>query len=131
MLVQPDIVHGMRDSAMAYHADAVAAHVSTLPAGQRALLLRNPAPGDEPADSLQWGLRSLTSMPERLLVLLGRLASFGADGLRRRIIPLRLADVVGELALVAVAARTLQEEVAEARGVSRARRRREFLLRSK
>ncbi len=63
---------------LGHHADAVTAHVNTLPADRRPLLLRNPAPGDEPADSLQWGLRSLTSMPERLLVLLGDHPLLGA-----------------------------------------------------
>lgn len=63
---------------LGHHADAVAAHVATLAPERRPLLLRNPAPGDEPADSLQWGLRSLTSMPERLLVLLGDQPLLGA-----------------------------------------------------
>ncbi len=64
---------------LGHHADAVTAHVNTLPPDQRPRLLRNPAPGDEPADSLQWGLRSLTSMPERLLVLLGDQPLMGAS----------------------------------------------------
>lgn len=63
---------------LGHHADAVTAHVHTLAPERRPLLLRNPAPGDEPADSLQWGLRSLTSMPERLLVLLGDQPLLGA-----------------------------------------------------
>jgi molybdenum cofactor cytidylyltransferase len=63
---------------LGHHADAVTAHVNTLPPDQRPRLLRNPTPGDEPADSLQWGLRSLTSMPERLLVLLGDQPLLGA-----------------------------------------------------
>lgn len=64
---------------LGHHADAVAAHVNTLAPERRPLLLRNPAPGDEPADSLQWGLRSLTSMPERLLVLVGDQPLMGAS----------------------------------------------------
>ena len=61
-----------------HHAEAVAAHVATLPSQRRPVLLRNPEPGEEPADSLRVGLRSLTSMPERLLVLLGDLPLLGA-----------------------------------------------------
>lgn len=63
---------------LGHHADAVAAHVDTLAPERRPLMLRNPAPGDEPADSLQCGLRSLTSMPGRLLVLLGDQPLLGA-----------------------------------------------------
>lgn len=63
---------------LGHHAEAVAAHVATRAPGQRPRLLHNPAPGEEPADSLQLGLRSLTSMPERLLVLLGDLPLLGA-----------------------------------------------------
>lgn len=63
---------------LGHHAEAIAAHVATRAPGQRPQLLHNPAPGEEPADSLQLGLRSLTTMPERLLVLLGDLPLLGA-----------------------------------------------------
>lgn len=61
-----------------HHAEAIAAHVSQLPPDRRPVLLRNTEPGEEPADSLRVGLRSLTDMPQRLLVLLGDLPELGA-----------------------------------------------------
>lgn len=60
-----------------HHAEAIAAHVSGLPADRRPVLLRNPSPAEEPADSLRLGLRCLTAMPDRLLVLLGDLPDLG------------------------------------------------------
>jgi len=70
-------VHDVR-LVVGHHADAIAAHVATLPSERRPVLLRNPEPGEEPADSLRVGLRSLTAMPERLLVLLGDQPLLGA-----------------------------------------------------
>lgn len=70
-------VHDVR-LVVGHHANAIAAHVATLPSERRPVLLRNPEPGEEPADSLRVGLRSLTAMPERLLVLLGDLPLLGA-----------------------------------------------------
>lgn len=70
-------VHDVR-LVVGHHAEAIAAHVSTLAPERRPVLLRNPEPGDEPADSLRVGLRSLTSMPSRLLVLLGDQPLLGA-----------------------------------------------------
>ena len=70
-------VHSVR-LVVGHHAGAVAAQVAALPAERRPVLLRNPDPGEEPADSLRVGLRSLTAMPERLLVLLGDLPLLGA-----------------------------------------------------
>lgn len=70
-------VHEVR-LVVGHHAEAIAAHVGTLPADRRPVLLRNASPGEEPADSLRLGLRSLTAMPERLLVLLGDLPDLGA-----------------------------------------------------
>lgn len=61
-----------------HHAEAIAAQVHELAPNRRPVLLRNPAPGEEPADSLRVGLRSLTDMPQRLLVLLGDLPELGA-----------------------------------------------------
>lgn len=61
-----------------HHAEAIADHVSGLPPDRRPVLVRNSSPGEEPADSLRVGLRSLTAMPERLLVLLGDLPELGA-----------------------------------------------------
>lgn len=70
-------VHDVR-LVVGHHAEAIAAHAATLPPERRPVLLRNPEPGDEPADSLRVGLRSLTSMPQRLLVLLGDQPLLGA-----------------------------------------------------
>lgn len=67
---------------LGHHADAIAAHVATLPPERRPLLLRNPKPGEEPADSLRVGLHSLASTPERLLVLLGDQPALCAPQLR-------------------------------------------------
>src|SRR5690606_33029428 len=67
------------------HAEAIAAHLATLPAALRPRLLHNPAPADDPADSLQLGLQSLTALPDRLLVLVSDLPLLGAAGLRAAI----------------------------------------------
>lgn len=65
-----------------HHAEAIAAHVSQLAPDRRPVLLRNTEPGEEPADSLRVGLRSLTAMPQRLLVLLGDLPDIGEAQIR-------------------------------------------------
>ena len=70
-------VHEVR-LVVGHHAEAIADHVSGLPPERRPVLVRNTTPGEEPADSLRVGLRSLTAMPERLLVLLGDLPELGA-----------------------------------------------------
>lgn len=54
-----------------HHAEALTAHVNTLPRHLWPVGVRNEQPGDDPADSLRAGLLSLGSTPDRLVVLLG------------------------------------------------------------
>lgn len=55
------------------HAPAILQHLGTLPRTLRPVVVHNPQPGDDPADSLHAGLGRLTAMPERLMVLLADL----------------------------------------------------------
>jgi len=55
------------------HGAAILQHLDTLPRALRPVVVHNPQPGDDPADSLHAGLRHLTAMPERLMVLLADL----------------------------------------------------------
>ncbi|MBX3611356.1 MAG: NTP transferase domain-containing protein [Hydrogenophaga sp.] len=65
-----------------HHGDAIASHLHLINSRRPPQVLRNPTPGDDPADSLQLGLRSLVAMPERLLVLVSDLPLLGAPALR-------------------------------------------------
>ncbi|QIM51294.1 nucleotidyltransferase family protein [Hydrogenophaga crocea] len=64
------------------HGAAILRHLNTLPRALWPLVVRNPQPGDDPSDSLHTGLRHLTAMPDRLLVLLADLPLLDASALQ-------------------------------------------------
>jgi CTP:molybdopterin cytidylyltransferase MocA len=64
------------------HGAAILRHLNTLPRALWPLVVRNPQPGDDPSDSLHAGLRQLTAMPDRLLVLLADLPWLDAPALQ-------------------------------------------------
>lgn len=56
-----------------HHAAAVLEHLQTLPRVLWPRVVRNPHPGEDPADSLHTGLQNLGALPDRLMVLLADL----------------------------------------------------------
>jgi molybdenum cofactor cytidylyltransferase len=64
------------------HGAAILRHLNTLPRALWPLVVRNPQPGDDPSDSLHTGLHHLTTLPDRLLVLLADLPLLDAPALQ-------------------------------------------------
>lgn len=56
---------------LGHHARAVTGHIEEMPRVLWPMVVLNPDPGDDPADSLKAGLQSLSRMPDRVLVMLG------------------------------------------------------------